>query len=138
MVTVFCFIFVIKVWTRSSHKMWKTRLQTLCIILESQFGITIPKRQNLRFQNLCLQNQNLPRQQTCNFPPFISNFSNAKMNILSFFRPSSTAGVLSEENMPFEIRHREGYEKKHKCQNTVFFPQSKVYTNFQRTVRGRC
>ena len=38
-----------KVWTRSSHRMWKTRLQTLCIILETQFGIIIPKIQNLYF-----------------------------------------------------------------------------------------
>ena len=39
----------LKIWTRSSHRMWKTRSQTLYIIFESQFGIMIPKIQNLCF-----------------------------------------------------------------------------------------
>ena len=38
-----------KIWTRSSHRTWKTRLQSLYIIFESQFGTIIPKIQNLCF-----------------------------------------------------------------------------------------
>ena len=39
-----------KIGTRNCYRMWKTRLQkTFSIIFESQFGITIPKIQNLCF-----------------------------------------------------------------------------------------
>ena len=38
-----------KIWTRSSQRIWKTRLKTLCIIFESPFGIIIPKIPNLCF-----------------------------------------------------------------------------------------
>ena len=38
-----------KIWTQSSHGMWKTRLQILCIIFESPFSIIISKILNLCF-----------------------------------------------------------------------------------------
>ena len=39
--------YLFKIWTRSSYRMWKTRLQTFCIAFKNQFGIIIPKIQNL-------------------------------------------------------------------------------------------
>ena len=39
--------------------------------------------------------------------------------------------------MPFEIRHMEEYENKHKCESTVFFPQSMAYVDFEKTDRTR-
>ena len=38
-----------KIWTWSSHRMWKTRLQILCIVFEAQFGIVILKITNMCF-----------------------------------------------------------------------------------------
>ena len=42
-------LYLFKIWTWSSHRMWKTRLQILCIVFVSQFGIISPKITNLCF-----------------------------------------------------------------------------------------
>ena len=70
------FSWFFKIWTRSSHRMWKTRLQTLCVVFESQFGIFIAKIQNLSFAS---QTTHL------RFSTSICIFSNAIMNIVSIF-----------------------------------------------------
>ena len=43
------FSYVFKIWTRSSHRMWKTRLEILSVVFESQFRIIILKIMNLCF-----------------------------------------------------------------------------------------
>ena len=67
--------YLFKTWTRSSHSIWKTRLQILCIVFESQFGIII-----LKIPNLCFAHQtthlrffsqlyaSLPMRQWVEFP----------------------------------------------------------------------
>lgn len=70
------FSWFFKIWTRSSHKMWKTRLQTLCIVFESQSGIFIPK-----IENLCFASQTTHLRSSTT----ICIFSNVTMNIVSIF-----------------------------------------------------
>ena len=90
------FSWFFKIWTQSSHRMWKTKLQTLCLIFDSQFGEFFPKMQNLSFAS---QNIHLL------FFPIICIFSNAVVNIVSFVPSSSFLGALWKASIPFEIRY---------------------------------
>ena len=90
------FSWFFKIWTQSSHRMWKTKLQTLCLILGSRFGKCFTKMQNLSFacQNIHLL-----------FSPIICIFSNAVINIVSLVWSSSFLGVLWKASIPFKIRY---------------------------------
>ena len=85
-----------KTWTQSSHRMWKTKLQTFCLIFDSQFEKSFPKMKNLSFatQNIHLL-----------FSPIACIFSNAVINMVSLVWSSSFLGVLWKATIPFEIRY---------------------------------
>ena len=85
-----------KIWTQSSHRMWKTKLQTLCIIFESRFGTIFPKMQNQLFASQTIH---------LRFSPIIYVFSNAMISIVSLVWSSRFLGVLWKATMPFKIRH---------------------------------
>ena len=53
-----------KIQTRSSHRMWITRLQILCIVFESQYGIIIFKNNEYLF---CLRSPYYPFTNRSNF-----------------------------------------------------------------------
>ena len=93
------FSWFFKIWTQSSHGMWKTKLQTLCLIFNSRFGKFFPKMQNLSFaaKNIYLL-----------FFPIICIFSNAVIIIVSLVWSSSFLGVLWKTSIPFEIRYTWG------------------------------
>ena len=119
------FSWFFKIWTQSSHRMWKIKLQTLCLIFDGRFFF--PKMQNLPFAS---QNIHLL------FSPIICIFSNAVINIVSLVWSSSFLGVLWKAIIPFEIRYIWGTWKQiYKCENNIFFPQIMAYTNFERTVK---
>ena len=83
------FIFVIfKILTQSSHRMWKTRLQILCIIFESPFGIIISK-----IPNLCFDHQTTHLRFYANYM-HLRFYPNATMDIVSLFRSRSILEVL--------------------------------------------
>ena len=67
------------------------------------------------------------------FPPIICILINVSK--VSLFRSSSFLGVLWEANMLFEKGHVWGIWKKSKCENTTYFPQIMVHTNFERTFK---
>ena len=90
------FSWFLKIWTQSSHRMSKIKLQTLCLIFDSRFGKFFPKMQNLPFAS---QNIHLL------FSPIICIFSNAVINIVSLVWSSSFLGVLWKASIPFEIRY---------------------------------
>ena len=90
------FSWFFKIWTQSSHRMWKIKLQTLCLIVDSRFGKFFLKMQNLPFAS---QNIHLL------FSPIICIFSNAVINIVSLVWSSSFLGVLWKASIPFEIRY---------------------------------
>ena len=90
------FSWFFKIWTQSSHRMWKIKLQTLCLIFDGRFGNFFPKMQNLPFAS---QNIHLL------FSPIIYIFSNAVINIVSLVWLSSFLGVLWKVSIPFEIRY---------------------------------
>ena len=91
MVTFFLLYFrdFLKFGHKSSHRMWKTKLQTLCLILDSRFGKFFPKMQNLSFtcQNIHLL-----------FSPIICIFSNAVINIVSLVWSSSFRSTLESKH----------------------------------------
>ena len=64
-------------------------------------------------------------------------FTNAPMSTVSLSRSSSFIGVLREANIPFKKRNiwRTWKQRCKKCENTLYFPQIMVYTNFERTFK---
>ena len=111
-----------KIWTWSSHRMWKTRLQILCIVFEAQFGIVI-----LKITNMCFA---FAHQAThLRFSPQLYA-SIPTMSKVSLFRSSSFLGVLWEANMPFEKNHTWRDMK-----TKVSVKKYLVHTNFKRTVK---
>ena len=90
------FSWFFKIWTQSSHRMSKIKLQTLCLIFDSRFGKFFPKMYNLSFvsQNIHLL-----------FSLILCIFSNTVINIVSLVWSSSFLGVLWKASIPFEIRY---------------------------------
>ena len=90
------FSWFFEIWSQSCHRMWKIKLQTLCLIFDSRFGKFFPKKQNLPFfsQNIHLL-----------FSPIICIFSSAVINKVSLVWSSRFLGVLWKVSIPFEIRY---------------------------------
>ena len=123
------FSYVFKIWTRSSHRMWKTRLEILSVVFESQFRIIILKIMNLCFAfahqtthlRFFLQlYASLPKRQWVKFPclgrvPFQKYFEKQTCHLKK--------GIY------------EGHENKDKCESTIYFPQMMVHTNFEKTFK---
>ena len=115
--------YVFKIWTRSSRRMWETRLEILCIVFESQFGIII-----LKIMNLCFAFAH----QTMQLSFFLQLYASLPTRQWVKF---PYLGRL-EANMPFEKRHIWGkHENKGKCENTIYFPHMMVHTNFEKTFK---
>ena len=122
------FSWFFKIWTQSPHRMWKTKLQTLCLIFDSRFGKFF-----LKMQNLSIASQNIHLL----FSPIICIFPKAVINIVSMVWSSSFLGVLWKASIPFEIRYVWGTWKQIKAWKYYIFLQIMAYTDFERSVNRR-